>query len=225
MRKQESGMKVFDIWGQVTMPPISESGNPRRIRAHPRLDKFGPYYDWVDAKFEVEGSNKTEEVPVKLLAFYKNESGVGCAMVHSAEWSKGTESSLGNTRLIDKHYREFQPSGWPSIRRIKVSEIQRTRFVIERKKLSNPVPPQTKEGEDQKEYIVTVVKPRSEWASIFYKWAKNEAPPMFADMNKEKETSDMMNPWSRTTISRLTKTIDRAMSSESESGDDSLLDE
>jgi hypothetical protein len=203
--KVEKDMDVIDFWCQVKLPSTKDSATPQLLRAHPTLDKFGAFFDWVDTKFDVVGgqlnesdddSGSVDEInvaPAKLLAFYEDANGEDCAIVHSVEWTTKKETSLGNTRLITNHHREFQHSGWPAIRKIRLDHINRPLYVIERKKCKNPVPPRTAVRDLQKEYVVSVIRPRADWAEIFFWWAKNEVNPWPDEFPAAPEASDRMD--------------------------------
>jgi hypothetical protein len=203
--KVEKEMDVVNIWCEVRLPSTRDSAQSQLLRAHPRLDKFGGYFDWVDAKFEIvaehlpdedDDSQSTEEIPValaKLLAFYDDINGKDCAIVHSVNWTNEKETSLGNTRLILNHHLEFQSSGWPAIRKIKVEDIYRALYVIERKKCKNLVPPRTPSREQQKKYVISAVVSRSVWAELFYAWAKDEVDPMPNEEVELRSASNLMN--------------------------------
>ena len=171
---EEKNLKEIDIWCEMQ---IKENGAFQYLRAHPHLDKFGPFYDWVAVEFDVEDSAESLVSPAKLLAFYSNEYDEECAIVHSANWSTGRETLLGNTRIVSNNYLEFQSSGWPSLRAIKVADIDRPLLAYESKPRKEPLPPKTPAVSSQKEYIVTVVAARIDWAHRFYEWAKNEVAP------------------------------------------------
>ena len=104
--KVERQMDVVDIWCQIQLPPRKENKQTQLLRAHPMLDKFGGFYDWVDARFDMVGDGLDESddeddssvAPAKLLAFYVDLTGEESAIVHSVDWSTGKETSLGNTR-------------------------------------------------------------------------------------------------------------------------------
>ena len=149
------------------------------------MDGFGAYYDWGEVWFDVSGAADSRYLaPVKFLAFYTDTEHEECAIVHSVEWTTDRESSLGNTRLIKNYQREFQSSGWPSLRKIKVSDVHQALYVIERKKTVGPIPPRTLAIRRRKEYIVSVVTSRKEWALILHKWARDEVLP-FADEKED----------------------------------------
>ena len=105
-----------------------------------------------------------------------------CAIVHSVEWSTGKETELGNTRLVTNYIREFTSAGWPAMRKIKVNDIRRAVYAIERRKCGGPLPPKTLNRGEQDEYVVSVTIPRARWASIFYEWAKDEVTPWFDEV-------------------------------------------
>jgi hypothetical protein len=153
------------------------------LRAHPKLDKFGGFFDWVDAKFDVMGvaqdsSDEMHMAPAKLLAFYVDANGEECAVVHSVEWTGGKETALGNTRLIKNCCLEFQSTGFPSMRKIRLDDMHRPVHVTERKRGGkHPVPPQKIPAKARKEHVVSVIKPRTEWAEMFHWWAKDEVEP------------------------------------------------
>ena len=172
---EEKRMQEINIWCEIQ---VKENGEYQYLRAHPHLDKFGPFYDWVAVEFEVEDSAESMVSPAKLLAFYTNEWDEKCAIIHSANWSTGKETLLGNTRIVSNNYLEFQSSGWPSLRKIKVADIDRPLLAYESKPRIDPLPPKTLAVSSQKEYIVTVVAARIDWAHKFYEWAKNEVVPM-----------------------------------------------
>jgi hypothetical protein len=189
--KGDKTREVFDIWCEITLPKTKDNIKPQLLRAHPKRDKFGCFFDWVDARFEMtreQGKDSEDDetaasdelyvAPAKLLAFYEDMDGIDCAIVHSVQWSEGKETALGNTRLVSNYWREFQTSGWPAIRTIKVADIYRALYVFERKKCKNPVPPMTTTRNRQKEYVVSVIQPRFTWAEAFYLWAMNEVDPM-----------------------------------------------
>ena len=191
LRKIEKDLDVIDIWCEVKLPRTKDVAAPQLLRAHPSLDKFGAFYDWVDADFELEVNSDDDSLftcndesnvaPSKLLAFYTDTEGEDVAIVHSVEWTQGRETSLGNTRLITNHCREFQVSGWPAIRKIKLQNILRPLYVIEQKKNTGALPPRPVSSSLRKEYIVSVIRPRTDWATIFYHWAKTEVSPLYTD--------------------------------------------
>jgi hypothetical protein len=100
---------------------------------------------------------------------------------------------LGNTRLILNYFLEFQSSGWPAIRKIKLANIYRPLYVIERKRGKDPIPPKTTARVSQKEYIVSVVKSRTTWAEMFYWWAKDEVNPWPDEVKVVPASSDLMS--------------------------------
>ena len=193
LRKQEKRAAI-DIWGEVKLPRTNDCDQPQLLRAHPSLDNFGGFYDWVEARFDVvrethhgsdecseEDSDSSQEechlAPAKLLAFYVNSDQEECVVVHSVEWTGGKETVLGNTRLITNYSLEFQGGGHPAIRQIRLEDVHRALHVIERKRSKGPLPPKTNTKKDQRKHIVSVVKPRRDWAEMFCWWAKNEADP------------------------------------------------
>jgi hypothetical protein len=189
LRKVEKEMEVVNIWCELKVPRTRDCTKSQLLRAHPNLDNFGGFFDWVDAEFDVFGGaeqaldedsyseNEVYVAPAKLLAFYVDAGGEECVIVHSVEWSDGKETALGNTRLILNYALEFQSSGWPTIRKIKLEDIYRPLYVIERKRSKTPLPPRTTTARDRKEYVVSVIKPRKVWAEMFYWWAKEEVEP------------------------------------------------
>jgi hypothetical protein len=75
--KEELEQDVIEIWCEVTLPRTRDSVEPQVLRAHPKLDNFGAYYDWVDARFDMldddastSSDHETDVAPAKLLAFY-----------------------------------------------------------------------------------------------------------------------------------------------------------
>jgi hypothetical protein len=172
----------INIWCEIKLAETRDSKEPQLLRAHPNLDKFGDFFDWVDAKFEVVGATSKDSddeiyvAPAKLLAFYVDAVGDECAIVHSVEWTGGNETALGNTRLISNYFLEFQSSGHPSTRKIRVADTHRALYVIERKRGKDPVPPKTA-ATKRKEHVVSVIKPRTKWAEIFYWWARDDVHP------------------------------------------------
>ena len=46
-------MEVFDIWCELKLPRTRDCTEPQLLQAHPSLDNFGGFFDWVDAKFDV----------------------------------------------------------------------------------------------------------------------------------------------------------------------------
>jgi hypothetical protein len=205
LRKVEKEMEVVDIWCEIKLPSTRDSTQPQLLRAHPMLDKFGGFFDWVDAKFDMVGdrlqdldddSYSDDEkyvAPAKLLAFYEDANGEECVIVHSVEWTGGKETSLGNTRLISNYHLEFQSSGWPAIRKIRLENIYRPLYVIERRRGKNPVPPKTTARDIQKEYVVSVITSRAAWAEMFYRWAKDEVDPWPDEVAVVQDASDLMN--------------------------------
>jgi hypothetical protein len=113
--------------------------------------------------------------------------------VHSVEWSDGTESALGNMRLILKYFLEFQSSGWPAICKIKLENIYRPLYVIERMRGKHLVPPKTTARDRQKEYVVSVVKSRTAWAEMFCWWAKDEVDLWPEEVATVTASSDLMS--------------------------------
>jgi hypothetical protein len=55
LHKTEVEMQVIDMWCETKLPSARDSTQPQFLRAHPNLDKFGGFFDWVDAKFDVMG--------------------------------------------------------------------------------------------------------------------------------------------------------------------------
>ncbi len=113
LRKVEKEMEIIDIWCEIKLPETRDSAEPQLLRAHPSLDKFGGFFDWVDAKFDFfdeppdesddDDSHSADEIyvaPAKLLAFYVDGEGVECAIVHPVAWSGGNETALVNTRSV-----------------------------------------------------------------------------------------------------------------------------
>ena len=205
LRKVEREMEVVNIWCELKLPRSRYCSKPQLLRAHPNLDNFGGFFDWVDAKFDVVGgahqnsdedSDSADEVyvaPAKLLAFYVDAEGEECVIVHSVEWSDGKETALGNTRLILNYLLEFQSSGWPAIRKIRLEDIYRPLYVIERKRSKGPLPPKTTTARDRKDYVVSVIKPRTAWAEMFYWWAKDEVEPWPDEVAVVQVASDLMS--------------------------------
>jgi hypothetical protein len=116
LRKREK-RPVVDIWGEVKLPRTKDGDEPQLLRAHPRLDNFGGFFDWVEARFDEveEGHQDSEEdskedsgldsddsdsrksqdhvAPAKLLAFYVDAEGEECVVVHLVEWTDGKETA------------------------------------------------------------------------------------------------------------------------------------
>jgi hypothetical protein len=205
--KVEKEMEVIDIWCELKLPRTRDSSQSQLLRAHPNLDKFGGFFDWVDAEFKVVGGlsedcdDEKHVAPAKLLAFYEDASGEECVIVHSVDWSGGKETALGNTRLVLNYFLEFQSSGWPTIRKIALKDIYRPLYVVERKKSKDPVPGRTMNARDRKEHVVSVTKPRFAWAELFYWWAKNEVDPWpdeaMPDIATDDESSNEAMPEAR----------------------------
>ena len=108
--------------------------------------------------------------------------------MHSVEWRERKETGLGNTRLILKYLLGLQSSGQPSIRRIRVADTYRPLHVTERKRGKYPVPPMTA-ATKRKEYVVSVIKPRTAWAEMFYWWARTEVDPWPDENSSEDDES------------------------------------
>jgi hypothetical protein len=186
LRRKREKRPVVKIWGEVKLPRTKDSDERQLLRAHPRSDNFGGFFDWVEARFDVvgEGHQDSEEdsddsdsrkaqdhvAPAKLLAFHADTEG--------EEWTGGKETAWGNTGLTTNCNLAFQSSGHPAVRQIRLEGAHRALHVIERRRHSAPLPPGTTVKRDhQKEHAVSVVKPRGDWAEIFHWWAKNEVDP------------------------------------------------
>ena len=172
--KFEKESPVVEIWCELELLPDKNNQKKQFLRAHGGLDKFGSFYDWVSAEFEVStnGEVTRQAAPAKLLAFYIDSDGDECCIVHAAAFSTGNETKMGNTRLVSNHIREFQGSGWPRICKIKLSDVLYPVYVIERRKDDSPVPPRCGSPAERDEYVVSVISPRREWATKFYLWCK-----------------------------------------------------
>jgi hypothetical protein len=201
LRNVEKEMDVVDSWCEMELRPTRDFAQLQLLRAHPNVDKFGCYFDWVDAKFDVVGDSDDDSscedimhvAPTKLLAFSRDTNGEECAIVLSVEWSDGKETAFGNTHLILNYFIEFQASGWPAIRKFKLENLYRPLYIIERKRCEHPLPPRTTARHHQKEHVVFVVKSRTAWAKMFYWWRKDEVEPWPDEVAAVLDSSDFMS--------------------------------
>ena len=183
LRRLEKDMNVISIWCELTLHLACSDGSSgtsikQKLRAHEAFDKFGSFFDWVDVAFETDNASEDEctaPAPAKLLVFYEDSQGKECALVHSVEWTTGKETQLGNTRLMTNYIREFTSTGWPALQKVQLGNIHRALYAIERNTaVTGPLPERTRGRIQQKTHVVSVCKPRTEWARTFYDWAKNE---------------------------------------------------
>ena len=201
----EKQSPYINIWGEWQIVLDEKLKVVQHLRASTSFDKFGPFFDWVSVKFDmdVQTSSEDDDVstnmssvsnttsPAKLLCLYEDAEGNPCALVNSVEYSTGKESKVGNTRLITNHVREFQSTGWPTIRKISVEDIMETLYVVERMKLNDPVPPRLVNRRDRNKYVVSVVTPRKQWAMLFYEWAREQSDrPRNDDFIEENDSED-----------------------------------
>jgi hypothetical protein len=125
----------------------------------------------------------------RSLVIVLDANGEECVIVHPVEWRDGKETALGNTCLMLNYNLEFQSSGWPAIRKIRLKDVHWALHVIERKRSEGPLPQRTTTARDCKEQVVSVVKPRRAWAEMFYWWAKDEVEPWRDEMLEAAQAS------------------------------------
>jgi hypothetical protein len=199
------GRDVIDIWCEVIIPRTRDSEEAQRLRANPRHDSFGPYYDWVDVEFDLgaggddalstssssSSEHETNVAPAKLLAFFVDKDGDECAVVSSVHWSVNNETSLGNTRLIVNYRLQFHGNGYPLVLKIKLESIYRSVYVIERVEggeRTEPLPRRVLSRKDQNKYVISAILPRKFWAQEFYRWAC-EQPPFKDEVRQDDDAS------------------------------------
>jgi hypothetical protein len=185
IERDHDDLECIEIWGEIYLS--NETGG-QLLRGTPRLDHFGPMFDWAAVIFETEKEDTTDVDsdstsdnsdkgvigPAKILAFYKDSAGMECAVVHAAYTSKGKETKAGNTLLIQNVLLEFDKKGEPGLRTIRVDQIDRGILAFEHENYNGPLPPRVAKS-DRGKYIVSCVNDRANWAYQFYNWA-NKLP-------------------------------------------------
>jgi hypothetical protein len=133
-------------------------------------------FDWAAVTFDTttDPSNEGMVGPAKILAFYKDGKGVYHAAVHVTHVTTGRETNAGNTLLIQNNRLEFSQRSYPTLRTIRVDQIDRGIMAFEHENFNGPLPPTINFSRDKSKFVVSCVEDRANWAHLFYEcWANN----------------------------------------------------
>jgi hypothetical protein len=159
-----ANVEPIEIWKDANIPI---HGGQKRVRACSCYDSFGQFFDWVSVQFDPQ--NDESCYPAKLLLIYRDRGGVMSGIVHGCAWRNNTEKRL-STPLASRWSLEFYPtSGFPMLRKIRLSEIVEVLYVIEHagddpKNMGLNVPDRNRV---RGKYYVDVIEPRYIWAGKF----------------------------------------------------------
>jgi len=152
----EPSLDIYELHCEVQLRDQS------RLRATPNYCKTGPWYDFVNVKWD---ENPPRLYPARCLAFYKkrnsdNESVQIMALIHGADKYKGHASSLfTDTLLTSHHVFEYTSTQKPKIYAIPVASIESAVmcFYHQPSKDKNTLFDATHNG-------FMMIRPRNEWA-------------------------------------------------------------
>lgn len=163
----EPTLDVYEIHGEVLLADRS------RIRATPNYCQSGPWYDFVNVKWDVQPEPKL--FPARCLAFYQKndcDDPVGSpqlmALVHGAD-SKRPEGTgrRDSTMLTSQFFLEYTNTKKPKIYAIPVTTIESAVLCFPHE----PSPRQDASSLfDSRNVGIMVVRPRNEWAYVWMAW-------------------------------------------------------
>ncbi len=179
--------------------------NLARLRATPNYCKTGPWYDFVNVKWD---ENPPRLYPARCLAFYKkrnsdNESVQIMALIHGADKYKGHASSLfTDTLLTSHHVFEYTSTKKPKIYAIPVASIESAVmcFYHQPSKDKNTLFDATHNG-------FMMIRPRNEWAYVSddntrQPWTCIFRPPYLYHLILEASLLLFLAEWSRLQMTR-----------------------
>ena len=170
IQRDHGDLEVIDLWGEIYLTTKTSDGG-QLLRGHPKFDRYGEMFDWVAVTFDTTDGNG-QMGPAKILAFFKDSAGIDCAVVHATLVSSGRETKAGNTMLVQNNRLEFTPTGQPALRTIRVNQIDRGLMAFEHENFKGALPSNINYAQDKSKYIVTCIENRSNWAHLFFEWAK-----------------------------------------------------
>jgi hypothetical protein len=169
IERDHNDLLDIDIWGEIYHP-----GSSQLLRGHPTFDRYGAMFDWVAVTFDTSDAGNDGLVgPAKVLAFFKDQEGVDCAVVHATNVTTGRETKAGNTMLIQNVRQEFTSGGQPALRIIRVDQIEHGIMAYEHENFDGPLPPRIEVPADKSKFVVSCFSDRENWAHLFYDWAMN----------------------------------------------------
>ena len=141
-----------------------------RVRATPNYGKTGPWYDFVNVKWDNDPSGL---YPARCLAFYQKRS---CdedgspqvmALIHGADKPKARGSSSFVDTLLTSHYAfEYTSSKKPKIYAVPVATIESAVLCFHHD------PPTEESLFHPSNHGFMLIRPRNEWAYVWLAWSK-----------------------------------------------------
>jgi hypothetical protein len=159
----EPSLDIHEIHCEVQLRDQS------RIRATPNYGQTGPWYDFVNVKWD---ENPPRLYPARCLAFYQKRNHEDgsiqlMALVHGADKPRGRETSLfGDTLLTSHYFFEYTSSRKPKIYAIPVATIESAVLCFPHE------PPKDNTLFHATNNGFMLVRPRNEWAYVWIAWSE-----------------------------------------------------
>lgn len=155
----------YELYGEIQLKDKSF------VRATPDYSQTGPWYDYVNVKWMLEG-NKTLVYPARCLGFYKKKdikdgSVQIMALVHGTDKPKSTGGTSSLDTMLTLHYwLEYDAeTKKPKIYTVSISTIESVALCFHHqfREKDETLFPRDKSG-------LMLVRPRSDWSYVWMVW-------------------------------------------------------
>lgn len=153
--ESEPSLEEIDVYNEVVLR------DKMYVRAHPNYRREGPWYDFVNVQWE-DSSGDSYLLPAQCRAFYKK--GEECmAVVQSVDiTSEGKVRGNFNSVLTTHYNMQCTRTGDPILYTVNCASIDCTLLVVDHNTGGSI--------SDRQKRSVMVVRPRNEWAHVWYIW-------------------------------------------------------
>jgi Plavaka transposase len=159
----EPSLDAYEIHCEVQLRDQS------RIRATPNYGQTGPWYDFVNVKWD---ENPPRLYPARCLAFYQKQNFDDgsiqlMALIHGADKHKGRGPALFVDTMLTSHYEfEYTSSKKPKIYAIPVATIEAAVLCFYHE------PPKQNALFHAANNGFMMIRPRNEWAYVWIAWSE-----------------------------------------------------
>ena len=162
---------ILEIFTEICKDNYKES-----LRAHPHYTRGGePWYDWAMVEWFNSLTSSFQNVPCKLLLFYKIAgSDQVWALIHCCGYDTFSEGMFESSRIISRHELCYQRSSTNrsvlTLERITVDSISHGVLGIEEIKGPNGKLESILTSTVRNHKVMIVADCQKEWASMFMDW-------------------------------------------------------
>ena len=182
---------VLEIFTEICKDNFEES-----LRAHPHYTRGGePWYDWAMIEWYNSESSIPQNVPGKLLLFYRIEGSTQVwALVHCCGYETFTEGMFETSAIISRHELCFQPSSAhrsvATLERITINSISHGVVGIEEMKSPGGKLNSIRTDCITKHKVMVIADRKNAWASQFMDWGEQ----IYEDANYNHLRNAFINP-------------------------------